>query len=462
MKLRLHLNFDLNDLKNIDFRQVRHNIRLRFTPEDELAKNRLTIIGENCANSIVGNLIGGNFFTGLLLMLNADTVQIGLVNILTYIANLCQLFSPLLLERFASRKKMLIWSRVIIHILNIIMIGLVGALPFEARLRVTIILGFVAVLNAVSGLTSPGFSVWHMQSIPERERANYFSMNQRAVNLAAYIFILAGSAFADTFKAHDMEMLGYLILRGVAVLFAVLDIWLLARVKEYDYPKGEPLNLKKLITEPLKAKKYMISVLIVFLWNFFATTHGSYYTVYMLQTLGVSYSFLNLVNAMYVPCVIVLAPLWARYINRTSWLSVYWKTLIIYGIFFLGHTFVTADCLWLYPVVVLCCYLISPGLNLVNANMTFYNIPRENQTVYLSFCSAASMVAAILGNLFATRFMLRFETHMFHLFGVEMYPQQFIVTIPGVLIILLGVIVFFLDRREIAEKKLHPEEEETY
>ena len=462
MKLRLHLNFDLNDLKNIDFRQVRHNIRLRFTPEDELAENRLMIIGENCASSIVSNLIGGNFFTGLLLMLNADTVQIGLVNILTYIANLCQLFSPLLLERFASRKKILIWSRVVIHILNIIMIGLVGALPFEARLRVTIILGFVAILNAVSGLTSPGFSVWHMQSVPERERANYYSLNQRAVNLAAYIFILAGSSFADFFKAHGMELQGYLILRGVAVLFAIWDIWLLARIKEYDYPKGEPLNLKKLITEPLKAKKYMTSVLIVFLWNFFATTNGSYYSVYMLQTLNVSYSFLNLVGAMYVPCVMILAPIWARYINRTSWLSVFWKTLILYGIFYLGHSYVTASCLWLYPVVVLCCYLISPGLNLVNANMAFYNIPRENQTVYLSFCSAASMVAAILGNLFATRFMLIFEDHMFRMFGVDMYPGQFLVSITGALIILLGVIVFFIERREIAEKKRHPEQEETY
>ena len=133
-----------------------------------------------------------------------------------------------------------------------------------------------------------------------------------------YILILVGGLFIDRFKAMDREMLGFLILRGVAVLFAVWDICLLARIKEYEYPKSNPPTVKSLFTEPFHAKLYMLSVLIGFLWNFFATTTGSYYSVYMLQHLQVSYSFLNLVSALYVPVVLFLAPVWARYINRTS------------------------------------------------------------------------------------------------------------------------------------------------
>ena len=441
----------------VNWKDARHSLLLRLTPEDELARNRAYIIGENCANSVVSNLIGGNFLTGLLLLLNASTVQLGLVNILTYVANLCQLLSPLFLERFAARKRMLIISRIIIHILNIVMIGLVGVLPFEDRIRVTLILGVIAILNVVSGFTSPGFSVWHMQSIPDRERANYFSANQRIVNLAAYIFILAGGFFADAFKAADREMLGFLILRGVAVLFGIVDIWLLSRVKEYEYPKGDPMNLKLLLTAPFQHKEYLLSVLIVFLWNFFANTCGSYYSVYMLQSLGVSYSFLNIVSAMYVPIVMFLAPLWARYINHTSWLSVYWKALALYGFFFLGHPFVTANAIWLYPVVVVLCFLMSPAINIVNSNMAFYHIPRENQTLYLSFCSTASMLAAILGNLFATQFMLRTEGFTFRLLSVPMESGQFLPFITGCLIILLSGIIYFIDRRD---RKTHSADEE--
>ncbi len=441
---------------------LRHKIHDRMTSGDEMYRNRALIIAENCINSVQANLVGGNFFTGLLLLLNANTLQIGLVNILTYVCNTLQLFSPLFLERYASRKKVLIISRVIIHILNIIMIGLAANLPVDARVRVYLILGLVALLNAVSAFTSPGFSIWHIQSVPDRERANYFSANQRIVNLVAYIFILSGGVFVDRFKAMGQEMLGFLILRGIAVLFAALDIWLLTRIKEYAYPKGNPPNLKMLVTEPFRSKLYMLSVLIVFLWNFFATTTGSYYTVYLLQTLKVSYGFLNTVSAMYVPIVMFLAPLWARYINRTSWLSVFWKALIIYGFFFCGHSFVSTSCVWLYPVVVLMCFLLSPAINLVMANMAFYNIPKTNQTIYLSFNSTVSMIGAILGNLFATQFMLRTEGMSFRVLGVSMINNQFLPMITGLLVVALGVIVFFINQREIHIKKNTPPELEPF
>ena len=445
-----------------DFRGLRRKLRDRMASGDELAHNRALILAENCTNSVQANLVGGNFFTGLLLLLNASTLQIGMVNILTYVCNTLQLLSPLILERYASRKKLLIFSRIVIHVLNIVMIGLVGILPVAERLRVTLILGLIALLNAVSALTSPGFSVWHIQSIPDRERANYFSANQRLVNFAVYILILVGGLFIDRFKAMDREMLGFLILRGVAVLFAVWDICLLARIKEYEYPKSNPPTVKSLFTEPFHAKLYMLSVLIGFLWNFFATTTGSYYSVYMLQHLQVSYSFLNLVSALYVPVVLFLAPVWARYINRTSWLSVFWKALLFYGVFYCGHSFVNADCLWLYPVVVIFCFLLSPAINLVMANIAYYNIPEKNQTIYLSFYSFCSMIGAILGNLFATQFMLHTEGRTFRMFGVPMISNQFLPTITGLLIIALGVIVFFLDRREIRLKKEAPPEEEPF
>ena len=200
----------------IDWAKIKYNIRLRLMPEDELAKNRAMIIAENCANSIQANLVGGNFFTGLFLLLNATTVQIGLINILTYVSNLLQLFSPLFLERFAKRKKMLIWSRIIIHILNIVVIGVAANLPVPDRTRVYIILGVVALLNAVSAFTGPGFSIWHMQSVPERERANYFSINTRLVNLAAYIFILGGgvSGIIACLKLNSRGFKTALISRG--------------------------------------------------------------------------------------------------------------------------------------------------------------------------------------------------------------------------------------------------------
>jgi hypothetical protein len=57
------------------------------------------------------NLIGAYFLTGLFLYVGADDSFIGAISMVTFGANLLQLLAPLLLERFSSRKKLLIYAR---------------------------------------------------------------------------------------------------------------------------------------------------------------------------------------------------------------------------------------------------------------------------------------------------------------------------------------------------------------
>ncbi len=438
--------------------KLRTRIRTRFEG-DELARNRATIITENSVNSLHALLVVITFITGLLLLLNVETAQLGLINIIANFCNLLQLFSPLLLERFASRKRLLIAARTIIHVLNIAMIGLAANLPIDTRVRVYIILGIIAIQNTVSAFTAMGFSVWHIQSVPERVRANYFSINIRIVNLAAYVFILLGGFFIDAMKARGLEMEGFMLLRGVAVLFAVADIFLLTRIKEYEYPKGTTMNLKALFTEPFKAPLYLISVLVIFLWSFFANTTSSFYSVYMLQTVKASYTFLNLNSAMSVPVLLFVSPFWTRFFNRSSWFAVYWKVLLAYGAIYCLYPFVLpTNYLWFHTLVNLAIFTLSPANSLVINNTYYYNIPKANQTLYLSFNSTFASFGAILGNLVATQYMLRSENFHPVILGVQMQNNQFLPMITGCLIMLMGVIIFFLHRREVRQKAKTPPE----
>ncbi len=334
--------------------------------------------------------------------------------------------------------------------------------PIDTRVCVYIILGIIAIQNTVSAFTAMGFSVWHIQSVPENVRANYFSVNIRIVNLAAYVFILAGGFFIDAMKARGQEMLGFMLLRGISVVFAVVDILLLARIKEYEYPKGTTMNLKALFTEPFKAPVYLISVLVIFLWSFFANTTSSFYSVYMLQTVKASYTFLNLNSAMSVPMLLFVAPIWTRFINRSSWFSVYWKVLLAYGLIYCLYPFVTPhNYLWAHTLTNLAIFTLSPAVSLVNNNMYYYNIPRANQTLYLSFNSALASIGAILGNLFATQYMLHTESFHPVIFGMQMQNNQFLPMLTGFLIMLMGVIVFFLHLWEKRRKAAEPPEEDT-
>lgn len=440
------MNPILSKLNNLTY-NIRH-------PYDEKEGNRHKILVESCFNNVAANLVGGNFLTGLLIYLNANNFELGIINVIIYICNTLQILSPLLLSRFEQRKKMLIASRIIIYIMNIIMIGVISAIPVGNRTQIYLILGCIALLNIVSSFTAQGFSLWHIESVPEHRRAVHFQQNSAYANLAIYIFVLSGSAVLDKFKAADMELIGLLILRVVALIIAAGDIYWLTKIKEYPYSeKKGSVSLKYIFTEPFKHKKYLVSIAIVFLWNFFATTCGSYFSVYMLDTLQMSYSFINICSAMYVPMVLILGPMWARYINRTSWLSALYKVMFAYGLIHMTHAFVMEGMEWFYMVVIIMCNVFSPAINIILGNMSYYNLPRESQSVCLPFCTAFANIGAMCGTGYSILFMTLFEDMKLKLFGITFVTPQVMTVVTGVFLIIYGIFVYFFNQKEEAAKK---------
>lgn len=429
-------------------------IQSRVSPRDEKEANRYRILTENCFYNIAANLVGGNFLTGLLIYLKASTVQIGLVNVIVYLCNTLQLLSPLLLNRFEKRKKLLIGSRIIVLVSNIVLIGIVCFLPFENSVQVALVLGCVALLNIVSASTAQGVSLWHLASIPENRRATHFSQSTAFNNLAIYIFVLLGSSVLDHFKAEGEALAGFTILRIVALFFAAGDIYWLVKIKEYPYEETKgPVKVKEIFIEPFKHKQYIPSILILFLWNFVATTSGSYYTVYMLDTLNMSYSFINICGALYVPMVFLVRRRWANYIDRTSWLSALYKVLFAYGAVFFTHALVMQGSEWFYLIVALLCYTFSPALNIIIPNMSFYNLPKESQTICLSVSSTFANLGAMCGTYYAIFFMSTFQDFSFELFGKTIVTAQIMPCFTGAMIILFGIFVHHLSQKEQRAKR---------
>ena len=66
-----------------------------FVEGDEQSNtSRRALLKHNAMANIIANLIGGNFLTGLLLLMQADDAFIGIIPMLTFAGNLMQLLSP--------------------------------------------------------------------------------------------------------------------------------------------------------------------------------------------------------------------------------------------------------------------------------------------------------------------------------------------------------------------------------
>ncbi len=416
--------------------------------KDEAAFSRQNILSSNITAGVVNNLIGGNFFTGFLLLLSADDGFMGLVTMAGFIGNLLQVLSPLLLERFKSRKRLLILSRSVIYFFNIIIIGLVPLIPGTNSIKLMLILSVILFINLINAITAPGFAVWHIKSIPEDVRAKFFSTFTIINGVIIYAVILASSWIVDLFKARGNELQGLLLFRGVALLLCLADIYFLFKIKEYpNQPSDTKANLLNVLLNPFKERKYLITVLIACLWNYSANIPGPYFNVYMLKDLKISYSFLNVINMVNIPVLIFLTPIWRKRIYSTSWFRTLYFSMGLYLLSYLGLAFVSGKTLFLYPIAVIFSFLIAPGINLVFANIPYINIPQKDQTNYIGFFSTMNNLAALLGVLTGKEFIKHTEGIVITLAGIGMQNKQYILLLTAVVMLAAVFLIRFLQKK---------------
>lgn len=413
-----------------------------MVPGDDSSADRFVLIQYNITANVIANLVGGNFFAGLMLLLKADNSFIGLMTMIIFGANLLQLFSPYVLERFERRKKLLIGLRVAMQSINIVFIGIVPLLPLSYSTKLTLLALSVFLVNALGALMSPGYSVWHMAHIPQRVRVSFFSVVSMLNGIFVAVMNLAASRVLDSFKQAGNELLGLELLRIVALAIAVYDIYLLIKLRELPRTApGRKIKFTDLVVKPWKERVYLRTVLVVVMWSMIANIPGSYYTVYLLKDLNVSYSYITLINMMNVVVLIAFTPLWRKLFSRRSWLKPLSWAMMLFAPHYLMLALVSPQLMWLYPVGSIWAYICMVGISLAFTSVAYVNIPHENQTLFIGFYSTMSNLGALVGAFLSRTFMTAFEGTSFMLLGIPFGEKQVMMMAVGFLMLGAGLAV---------------------
>lgn len=424
-----------------------------FVQGDEQSNtSRRSLLVHNVTANIVANLIGGNFLTGLMILMQADDAFIGLIPMLTFAGNLLQLLSPYILERFTRRKPILIAVRSLMHGINIVFIALIPLMPVATQTRLMFLAGSVLIVNVLNAFLNPGMSVWHISHIPPRVRVQYFSTVHLLNGLAVAIFNLGGSYVVDHFKGQGQELLGLEILRIIAVGIAVLDIIHLLRIRELPYAQtNKRVSLKDLLIKPFQNKIYLRSVLIIFIWSLFANMPGSFYTVYLLKEQNVSYSYINMVALFNVVVLLFMTPVWRRIYIKHSWLKPLSYAMMLLSTHYVLLSFASGKLLFLYPIGMILNYLCVSGINLAFSSVGYLNIPEDNQTMYISFYATANNLAALAAATISRAFVSGLSGLRFHIFGIPFGEKQLLMLIIGAFMLSGGIAIQFIYRKNKAQ-----------
>lgn len=392
---------------------------------DEFSNNRRNIILANFNANTITNLVTGNFLTGFLLCLGASDKTLGLFFSLNLLGNLLQVFSPLFMERLESRKHILLLLKAVQYVLIILIMGLVPFLTAKQQVRMVILTVSFSCAGVLSALTIPGFSVWHIRSIPTEQRTFYFAFFNTANGLVTYTLLIFAGLFVD-WMSKTSELSALLCLRILAALCAVVELTLLSRVREYTYPaERERKPQFRMLLSPLRSRPYRLTLALASVWMFVSNLPGPYLTVYLLGPLGVGYSFINIVGVANLIILLVASPFWVRRIRRHDSQSVLAGCAAVMAFSYTGMVFLQRQALWLYPLFMVFNFIATTGVGIVMSNLPFLYLSPENQTGCVGLFSSAITLFAITGVQAGTAFATHTAGTLLQIGAISLtYHQQ--------------------------------------
>ncbi|HOP11401.1 MAG TPA: hypothetical protein PK629_07910 [Oscillospiraceae bacterium] len=420
-----------------------------FNLHEEKARGRSAMIASAVIASIAANLTGGVFYSGFLVGYGINLVNIGILSFVPYMASLFCLLSPLVLERFKKRKWVLAGGRILYYTINILGLTLLPQLVKDPSSR---IIGFAIIIflaNAVNNIFSQGYSVWHLNFLPEDIRADYFNQSNIINNIMTGAVLIASSAITDALPAGGPEQLRIIvILRFIAYAIAFFDVLVLLLPKEYPYPQtAQKLSPGKVLTLPFKNKKFMLTMLVMFAYTFAANVSAPFINVHLIENVKVSYSLINGINASYFLVFILFGNIAKRQIARWSWFKTYAIWVLIQAPTYLLYTFVhnvDGSLNWLFITVRLMQHVTGLFITLTYSNFPYINLPEADRTAYMSFYVIAVHSSALLSMLFGTGFVKLVGDFSITLFGLALNSVQMLLFMTFVLEAGVSLMVFTL------------------
>ncbi len=446
--------WSLPDIRSIDLRRIFRMLKYSFLEGwymkgDPMSADRGRLVMCNYTSNIIANLVGGTFWTGLLIYMNADDGFIGTMSMISTAANMLQCLSPLLLERFPKRRKLLTLMRAAMYFINVLLIGLIPLFPASRQVKLYMTGFGVLIVNIVNAFIAPGLNIWHMQSLPNNKvRRSYFSVVTMTVGAIVAICNLLGGWLVDMFAANDMQYAGLMTLRIIAAVLCVVEMFLYFKIKEYPYEgSGSDFTIKDLVTKPFREKIYLLTVAVTFLWNVTANIPGSYFTVYLLKNIDVTYSYITLISMVNVPMVLFLTPLWRKVLGRFGWFRTLYVAMGGYVLHYIALALVTKSTVWVYPISQIMGYACAVGINLSFTGVPYVNMPKQNQTVFIGFYSTAANLAALIGVTLGRFFITSAGEASVTLLGMAFTGKQMLMLITGGLMCIAVVGIRAISKR---------------
>jgi MFS family permease len=276
-------------------------------PKKKLDKALNNSIKEGAAYSAMDG-ITTTYTTPFALALGANDFIIGILNSApNFFVTLSQLFAGKYIERMGSKNVAV--SLSFLHRFIWFVIMFIPLLFYQDKLLLFIAL--IIVSSIVSNLALTAWSSWIGCLVPEKIRGSFFG--KRSTIISMFNFLTTFGAGWILGLADGTS--GFTIIFFLAFVLGMVSYSYLNRIPEVKYcivGKKKKLNVTEFVRDMRKYKNFKPFVRYMALVLFAASIASPFFTVYMLEVMGIGYTWYGIVIGMEILTKVIMLRYWGR------------------------------------------------------------------------------------------------------------------------------------------------------
>ena len=392
-----------------------------YSPVTELTpelreKGLKVLTWESLSGNAMTLLVTGAFLPAMALALGAGNFMIGLLASFAPIAQMSQIPAILLVEKIGLRKLI----TVVFVVLSRVFLVAAALTPFFApeNLRAPLFAVFIMIFFTGGAFSGSSWASMLKDLIPEGRLGSVLASKLAAATaLGAVISVAAGFSIAPMTEFFGDAGKSYGIVFLVASAFGLFGAFMRARLPEVRMPPRTANAgwISSLIT-PVKDLNFRRLLMFSAAWSFTVIMSGAFFTVYMLNRIGIPMSWVILLAVISQITNIYFFKVWGRIADRFSNKSVLAVSVPMFIVLLLLYPFTTMPERYSLTVPLLVLIHViggvsTAGFNLCAANIALRLAPHGAATAYLgtnAFCAGLSaaiapVIGGLIGSYYATK-----------------------------------------------------------